>query len=120
MAETTFSRETENLAIVIATMLINSEEREAFDAAASAASFYDEAKTILREILGGRDPHVLWEERRNECGKIRGLRTKTSAEHDPWLEMFTDDRWDGSKTPDALAYLEMCKPDDLTPPNPTR
>lgn len=89
---------------MVATLLINAEEREALDSHGSAANFYDEAMTTLRHVLGGRDPHELWKERSPECGELRGA--ANIPHNKTWSDYYHDDAWHGARTPDAKEYRE--------------
>ncbi len=95
------SRETENLAIVVATLIIHAEEREAFDAPGSAENYRDEVKALLRFLLGNRDPLKLWQERRSEVGALRGSKPPNA-----WVDMLNDEAWDGQQTKDAKEYRD--------------
>lgn len=111
MAETTnaaaaavVSRETETLAIVIATLLIQAEEREAMGAPCSAANYRDEVMVILRNLLGNRSPLLLFEERSEECGAIR---LRGTMQGDRWRDYYDDPNWHRDQTPDAMAYARI-------------
>lgn len=89
---------------MVATLLLNAEEREATCSPGSAANFYDEAMTTLRHVLQGRDPHKLWEERQTECGELRG--TANIPHSETWLAYHNDDAWHGDRTEYAKEYNE--------------
>ena len=98
------SRETETLAIVIATLLIYGEERAVMDAPAVARNYYDEVKMILRNLLDDRAPLDLWEERSEECGAIR---LRGTMRGNRWQDYYADANWHGDQTPDAMAYARI-------------